>query len=275
MIDSSIGTGSSQMSDDHPFIYVASLRRTGSTLISESLTKVPYSFVFREPRLSSGRFKIKPADLKLFLEHGVDLDHFRLRWEQSPVESLLQTFRGELLPRLTQVVRQVGVKEIVHDNWEGYWRAFPDMRVVLTGRDPRDIYISLHDRAQKGRGRFAEGLAPEAVAQDLNAQHQAQREMHATVPSLMVRYEDFCKDPAVYEEMKSFVRSPIPEMGDVGRFNAENPRRTDEHELHEGSITDKRLGRWRELTDERLRADAYRTFDLMGDYCAFWGYDRE
>ncbi len=46
----------------YPFIYIAGMRRTGTTLLSELLTSSPYSFIFREPHIGKNTFRVKPDD---------------------------------------------------------------------------------------------------------------------------------------------------------------------------------------------------------------------
>lgn len=126
-----------------PFIYIASLRRTGSTVLSEALTLFPHSFIFREPGLSRRTFKIKSKDVDLFLAHGVKLKGRQKEIMKKTSKELVVTFKKTLLPELLNVVSQVGVKEIHHEHWENLADAFPNMKVIVTGRDPRDIYISV------------------------------------------------------------------------------------------------------------------------------------
>lgn len=64
------------MKGEHPFIYVSSLMRTGSTVLSEALTRFPYSFIFREPHLGKNYFALKDLDTELFAERDVDLRRF-------------------------------------------------------------------------------------------------------------------------------------------------------------------------------------------------------
>lgn len=89
---------------------------------------------------------------------------------------------------------------------------------------------------------------------------------------LRIKYEDLCTDPSVVQEALRFVESPIVSPGAVGGFNAENPHRREEAELHGGEITDKRVCRWASEMDRQLLDAANETYALMGEYCEFWGY---
>lgn len=237
-----------------PFIYVAALRRTGSTLLSEALTLPPYSYVFREPRLPLGRFHPKPNDVAYFEEHGVDLGG---------------SFE-DVLPGLMKVVRQIGVKEIHHRGWETVHEFFPDMRVVLTGRDPRDIYISMHEKhVSRDRRLGWDGpFTPDRVAEELREDFRRQVAMAERTECLKVRYEDFCTDPAVFEQVKTFVGSDIPGVGAIGELSRQEHNRR----VHGGRVSELRVERWKTETDDEIVGGAQRTRDLMSDYCEFWGY---
>lgn len=269
-----------------PFIYIASLRRTGSTVVAEALTQWPYSFIFREPGLGRNKHNFKDDDIESLREHGVDVEKFvrSVLWKvklnqllRTKRDVMVKSFATRLAPQLGMKVQQFGVKEIRHEGWRRYLRAFPGMKVVLTGRDPRDIYISLYYRLNEERGkRWRGAFEPAAVAQDLNSQFRHQVNMHEQVGAFKAKYEDVCTDPEVLERLKQYVESPIPagDVGEVGGFLAGNPRRQEEHQVHGDQITDKRVRRWAQETNEQLVADAHRAFDLMPEYCEFWKYER-
>ncbi|MCK4793739.1 MAG: sulfotransferase [Desulfobacteraceae bacterium] len=256
-----------------PFIYIAALRRTGSTVISEALTLLPYSFIFREPKLCAGRFKLKPGDNERFGVYGIDLEVYKARWMAQKDRSVLEGFKYELLPKVTRDGLQVGVKEIVHRRWREYFKHFPNMKIVLTARDPRDIYISVYHRAKQGLGRYAQGLFPSQLAKELMQEFEHQLEMVEVTDCLKVKYESFCTDPSTFELIKTFTGSEIPNVGEVGHFNATNPKRRHEADLHGEQITMKRVNRWKTEKDQTLLHEAQKTFDMMTEYCEFWGYE--
>ncbi len=76
---------------------------------------------------------------------------------------ILEAFKRELVPRLSAVVEQIGVKEIHHAGWQDYPAHFPEIRVILTARDPRDIYVSLYHRVKRGLGTWTGPFGPEPV----------------------------------------------------------------------------------------------------------------
>ncbi len=269
---------------NRPFVYIASLRRTGSTVLAEALTSFPSSFIFREPELGRGRFNLRPGDAELFAAQGVDLHSFQDQFAGRSVfrsirarvsgrlPSLVPTFKSQVMDPLAGVVSQWGVKEIRHDGWESYFEQFTEIRTILTGRDPRDIYISLHHRLRQGKGTWRGPFTPRAVAADLMSEFARQLQIEKRGACLRITYEDLCTDPSVLQAALRFVESPLVSPGGVGGFNAENPQRREEAALHGGEITDKRVRRWASETDRQLLDAASETYALMRAYCEYWGY---
>jgi hypothetical protein len=237
-----------------PFVYVGALRRTGSTLLAELLTELPHSFVFHEPGLAENGLRVDARTAARLRALGVDVEAFARRWGGRRRYLLMGAFKHELLPALAERIGQIGVKEVTHDHWRRYQLRFPDMKTLLTARDPRDVYLSIHERRLKGKATWRGPFTPAAVAAELEAQFRFQREMFAATDCLKVRYEDLCTDPACFERVKSFVGSAIPKAGAIGSHLAATSNREDE-------------------ADEALRKEAQRTLELMPEYCEFWGYE--
>jgi len=256
-----------------PFIYIAALRRTGSTLLCEVLSAMPHGFVFNEPNLADGSFVVREREYQFFREQGVDLRAFRDRRSGLRRPFLFRAFQRELLPRLLQVVEQVGVKEIFHRNWRRYLKAFPDMKVVLTARDPRDVYISLYNRYRRGVALWEGPFGPREVAESLLAEFEHQRAMEATLPVEKVRYEDLCSDQSSLARVRRFTESDVSELGEIGSVLSRDPRRQQEHAVHGGRITGRQIARWRREEDMDLVRDAKECFERMGAYVEYWGYE--
>lgn len=261
------------MSPNRPFIYIAAIRRSGSTILSEMLTNPPYAFIFREPRLARGVFDIKPGDAELMGELGIDLPAFARRWSGLRRRRLLRGFERELYPSLLVRFAQIGVKEISHRRWRRYDRAFPGMRIVALARDPRDICLSLLDRARKGTGTALDvAVDPAAAADAINRQLPFQREMVEQRGAMKVTYEQLCTDPDAFTLIRDFCQSPLEQPGTPGRFNASNVARADEAALHSGQLTPARVDRWKTEPDPQRRAAADQVFRLTRDFAEFWGY---
>ncbi|MCZ6782215.1 MAG: sulfotransferase [Proteobacteria bacterium] len=250
---------------EKPLVYVAAVRRSGSNLLCEALSQLPHSFVFREPGWARGKFRLQPNVIELFRKCGLDLEALRKTAPAGDREKLLDFFVHDLLPALEPVVHQVGIKEIQHDGWRRLTARAPEWRVVLLGRDPRDIYLSLHDK-RRDRGVALEALTPEAVSDEIRRAFAEQREIEAALPCLRVRYEDLCTDPGVLDAIRRFVECDLRGPGMVGELNRHNRRR------HGDRITRRSVARWRTEPDPTLRREAHETFERLPEYAADWSY---
>lgn len=263
----------SRMATTRPFLSIAAIRRSGSTILSEMLTDPPRAFIFREPRMARGVFDIKPGDAELMAEHGIDLPGFVRRWSGFRRRWMVHGFQHELMPALLERFDQIGVKEISHRHWRRYDRAFPDMRIIALARDPRDIYLSLIDRAEKDAGTArAVATDPGATAAEINRQFRFLREMVSERGALRVTYEQLCTDPEVFHRIATHCETPLERPGAAGRFNASNTARADEAAMHQGRVTKARVDRWKTEPNERKRAGADEVFRLTREFAEFWGY---
>ncbi len=270
-----LGTGEKMRK---PFIYIASLRRTGSTLLSELLSNPPYSFIFREPGIIRGKFKVKHPEFTNLLEYGIDLYVLRENFLKLPFETRVDFFKQSMLTGLLSSISQIGIKEIHHENWESLFNTFPNMKVVLTGRDPRDIYISAYyrnlERQKRGREpltlRGNTSFTPENVAQDLVYEFNHQVAISKQLLCLKVKYEELCAQPGIIiAKIKQFVDDDNLSIGKIGIYSPYNRR------VHGDRITTKQLGRWQTEANLKLVKEAHQVFELMKTYCEFWGYDAE
>ena len=60
----------------YPFIDINGLPRTGSTMLSEAFTCLPYANILLEPHLGKNYYAIQKNDAANLLEHGIDLYRF-------------------------------------------------------------------------------------------------------------------------------------------------------------------------------------------------------
>ncbi len=275
-------TSATNLAQDRPFIYIGALVRTGSTLLSEALTALPHSYIFHEPHLGRNLLAWDPVDLARWRESGVDLARgapwikalaLLFRLVQVREGFVLQGVKQRLFPELAWHARQLGVKEIRNEGWRSYARHFPGLKILLTGRDPRDIYLSLQAHAvRKGAASPPE---PAAVAGSLLREFEYQRAMSQAADCLPVRYEDLCTDPQVFDTIRSFVHSPLPEPGPIGAYLARSPARRSEFALHGGEVTDRKVGAWRRERDRQASSRAAEVYERMKPYVDFWGYAQD
>ncbi len=255
-------------------------------MLSEALTDLPYAFILHEPHLGKNYFAIQQNDVIQLAQHGIDLPEFtkqrlrvafllrRLRWAGYRQDYMMREFKFKLLPEMLTQIQQIGVKEIKHSGWQNYVRHFPDMRVVMTGRDPRDIYISMHQKWIGGTLNWPRPFTPDHISQELNHQFQMQLALRNEAECMDVTYERLCTDKTVFDEILSFIRSPITKLGDIGTFVSNHPKRVSEHDIHGDKITSQRVHRWKNETDAALVRQAHQVFEHMPAYCDFWEYEK-
>ncbi|MBD3307306.1 hypothetical protein GF339_12770 [candidate division KSB3 bacterium] len=261
-----------------PFIYIASLRRTGSSLLRFLLTAPTYAIVFGEPRLHRKKVRIGNSDMSLLVPAGVTIRGLKnsvaeheITGFRSPTESVAY-FKKHVVQEVLKVFPQVGIKEIRHRHWQDILQAFPNTRVVLTGRDPRDIYLSLYYKKLhiKGKPVFNKRtlITPQVVAEDLLHEFSYQQQLFNNAECLKVCYEELCSDPQILQQIKQFTENETPDIGVVGQFKERDKQ------LHGAHVTEKSVYRWKTEENQQLAAEAQHVFDLMPEYCAFWEYTR-
>lgn len=269
-----------------PFIYISALMRTGSTMLSEVLTQLPQAFIFNETHLGKNTFSLSPPDLERLRAYGLDMHAFlrlrlplafilrRLRPIWPKQDFMIRELKHKLIPQLGALgLQQVGIKEIKHEGWKHYVRHFPELKMVMLGRDPRDLYISAFRKWQQGTTRWHGPFTPNSAAEQLNAQFSRQLQMREKVDCLDVRYEDLCSDPKVVENILSFSDSPLTNAGAVGQFIHAHPKRRHEYRKHGAAISKQSVNRWQREQDGLLLKDAVKFASLMPVYTSFWNYE--
>lgn len=251
----------------YPFVFISSTIRSGSTLMLEVLTQVPYSFILLEPSLCRNQFYTKNRNLKDILNYGIDINKIL----KPPI---LKNFKKKIIPLLEEHIDQIGVKEVWNTEWKNYLKFFPDTRIIVTGRDPRDLYISVY------YWRNRNSKSPKALTNRrlslLKNNIKKQMEMFKTGQAIKSKYEDLCRDPeGSILKIKEFIDSPIPTVGDVGKFLSFLPKRKPEFELHGNEITTSRVDRWKKEKNKDLVKWANKFFDSIPKYCEFWEYEKK
>ena len=241
-------------------------------MLCEALTQAPHSFVFNEPNAASNSFVVRTRESEILLNHGIDLQAFVNRWSILRRRFLFRGFRTRLVPQLRNSFAQVGIKEIFHANWRKVYAGFPNLRIILTARDPRDIYLSLRGRYIAGTAIWDSDFTPALVAVKLNEEFRYQQEMARLASVLNIRYEDLCLNPGSFKNILDFVESDISQIGQLGEFLHSDSNRVEEGNIHGGEITDRRVARWKNENDPEIVDQAFQVFRLMPDYCDYWEY---
>ena len=157
----------------------------------------------------------------------------------------------------------VGVKEIRHEGVELVGRTFPDMRVIVTTRDPRDIYLSMYHKREELRTRGVPWAEPQALAEDLRVEFARIRALMERHDHLAVRYEDLVGDPSVVAAVRGFAGIHIEGTGLLGRTSSFN------RERHGHEVGTSRLEIWRREPEGEGLENALHFADLVAEYREF------
>lgn len=255
---------------EFPFIYISSIMRTGSTVLQEALTQYPNSYIFHEPLFSQNKFEI-PNNFLNDLEEKTKIN-ISNELKNPSVKNL-----SKLIPKLG--IKQIGIKEIIHSNWKEYLKYFPNIKFILTGRNPKDLYLSIyrwhHDKNGKNIKMFRKKLySLYTIINEINKDFEMQKEIHNTGKSIVIKYENLCNDPiGTLSYIKDFIDSPIQsKTGEIGLFLKNHKKRINEYNIHKGKITKNKIGEWKTIKDSKLLNDILIFDNKMKDYKNFWGY---
>lgn len=250
----------------YPFVFISSLIRSGSTLMLELLTQPPYSFIFHEPSLCRNKFIVKDKNLQPILDYGVDINAIL----KTPI---LKSFKNDVMPLLKNHIMQIGVKEVWNGKWENYLKVFPNTKIILLGRDPRDLYISVYYWRNRSKKKSSPLTSHRKSL--LLREMKRQKGIFKTGSALKVKYETLClEQDKTIEQVKHFINSPIPEIGVVGGLLSKLPKRKREYKQHGNKITASSVAKWKTETNADLVKWANDFFDSVPEYCKFWKYRR-
>lgn len=261
-----------------PFVLIAGVMRTGTTLLQEMFTDAPFSYILHEPWLSAGQFYNKEHLQDTLKEMDVPLSRL---FSEDPMQTVYDLSIPEFFEKLNGYIAQLGVKEIRLKTVSQYLKWFPDAKVVLTGRNPKDIFLSCHYKLMRGdtswRPKYLP-FSPEALFAEINEDWRKQERLWQEHGSncLLVRYEDLVEDPeGKWAKIASFIESSLEAPGKVGEFHKKIERGKYETGLHKGSVTRLVKDRWKTEGNLKVLERAVMFASLMGQtgYLDFWGYD--
>lgn len=267
------------MGDNKPFIYICSTVRTGSTVIMESLTQHPYSFIFVEPSLSSGNFSMKEHEIEMLTSLGIKVKALKKKFKKSKKETknAVKSFSNIYLPEIHNHFSQVGIKEIYHSQWRTLFEEIDNIKVVITVRDPRDMFLSLmemrkHFKYPSWKWR---DLTLEEIAGKILEDFERLKEIREVSDAITVKYEDFVTNPErEHRIIKKHIQSDIPSFGEIGYFIGQSEGRKYEIQKHGGGISSKSVERWKSETDQNTIEELKKFSGLMGEYMDFFNYDQ-
>lgn len=249
---------------DYPFVYIAGIMRTGTTLLQEMLTAMPVSYIFHEPWFGSGLFEGQKRALQTMQDYNIPFADIVQR----------QPSIAEMFHRLMCHVKQLGVKEIRHHGWQIYPNIFEDVRFIILGRNPKDIYISAYYFQQRTDAWTIQfpPYSPSGLFKELLPDIARQMDIYDNNSCLKLKYEELCNGECDVDAILKDVGSPLAEMGAVGDFHSQIDRGVYELQTHGQNITDKNVNRWEREENKELLKEAEQFDALMGDYKTFWGY---
>jgi hypothetical protein len=256
-----------------PFVFIAGFPRSGSTAVAESLTEWPHAFVHSEPGLTQGKLHLYALErLTEPFASAVSAamsEAKRILQDTPPGGLLLRAYLNRVVPLLP--FDQVGIKEVAFRRFlhRSVLEERPDARVLVTVRDPRDLWLSLEEMSEryKDPAWSYRGLGPDEAAERIEAIFRQLREL-VDMGALVVRYEDLCSDPAVVSRVLEYVDSAA-RHGSIGMVTRD--RRDWEIDRHRGALSSHSVGRW-QSADPEARGRAERFAERLGEYRERFGY---
>jgi len=239
-----------------PFILIAGLFRSGTTLAQELLTEQGISYIFHEPRFFDMPWQFQVYDRKYLAEKwGLHLPQFEntaALWEY-----MMETLN-----------LQIGAKEIRNTASIGYYNSWGgNMRLLLIDREPEEIYKSCYKMFMRSNDTFSwrplfvplnpVNIFREVLPEIKNLNH-LWNHLHPDC-RMVIKYEDLLfshSRPNLYKFLESNVTAP-----EIGEYHSILPRGQYENNLHRGKITSRSIG----LSDipSKIKDEARRFADLM------------
>lgn len=170
---------------------------------------------------------------------------------------------------------QIGIKEIWTKDWNKFLEIFPDSKIIVTARDPRDLYISVYywrNRKSNTQNKYLSNRRKKLIENQMRSQIKLIENMSC----YKLKYEHLCKNPdVIVNEIKDYVNSPIPDIGDIGKYLESLSKRKNEYRKHKNEITTKSIEKWKTEKDKKLVENCNEFFDSIPWYCDFWDYRRK
>ena len=252
-------------------ILIFGLFRSGTTLLTDLLTRRGQSVVFSEPMLMDGwrqQADVIPATLEALGIRSVALPANKK--SIGPAD----WFDSAVLP-LLQGLQFWGFKEVHFNAAEALIRRYPPDFLLLTVRDPRDLFLSALDLINKLLLAFQGGrlLRDEAwiyarllndvrVLADIFIRHRG----------TLLRYEDQSESRGWPEEVSALLGETFAVEERVALPVADGGRKIDEAHKHGHGLSLDSVFRWSRVTAPRARAINYWLWRDLGPLYRGFGY---
>lgn len=209
-------------------LYIASLGRSGSTLLANLLTTPPNRFVLVEPQLHLGEGNAWMFEQLDRFGWSVGTEEIDL-WRSLPPERRVSTF---LYPRLT-TLEKWGVKEVDPKAHLPSLATLRPRKVIILVRNVRDVIISYIEKYRReGKTDYGAELLNFLVESTNMLIHLTETLNYQQMR--VVRYEDFVTSERERAAVSRWLGWPLD--GDPNR-NLDLYKRTFEIERHNGEIS--------------------------------------
>ena len=250
-------------------VYIASLGRSGSTLVANLMTTPPDRLVLVEPLLHRGGGNAGMFDQMARWGWPVGAGDLA-RWRepttgQSPVDRAAAVLAG-----LLAGLARWGVKEVDPTAHRPGIALLRPKRVIVLVRDIRDVMLSYMEKFRReGRSDFGGDLL-RRLAEGTRVLTWLADGLGAGGPLRIVRYEDFVASADERATLARWLDWPLD--GDPDR-NLDLYRRTYEIERHRGIVSPVSVGRRARAASSADAALVARIGDLLAGYQRRFGYE--
>ncbi len=255
-------------------VAVYGLMRTGTTLVSDLLTLRGRSFVVAEPDLFVEWHPQTIARVHRALgAFGLDLGRDENMPQQSQYRTYVNYFDQRVVPALAGLDLW-GIKHVSFQKWRELLDHYKPNRLILCVRDIRDVVLSQIEFVGRHGLAFPGGrrMRDEAWVMTRFCHDAHDLIAMARRPHLLLRYEDLVADGTVRDKLRDYVG--LEQLGD-DRINLDaepENRRAWEADKHDGGVSTRSVGRFDREPHGPARNVAERTWRLMWQYCAAFGY---
>lgn len=248
-----------------PDFLIAAIGRSGSTMLSNWLSRPPEQLVFVEP------FFLRTANPRLL---RIQLDDFGIgvgdpEWAREDASAAAR-FNRIMAPRLAG--RRWAFKEVLAEEYFPALDAFAPDRVVITVRDISDVALSLFEkhRLQDSLDRFDDSWVEDyCLRESSQILHFRDVLEERATPYRVARYEDFTRSEEELENIAQFVG--WEPGGEVDR-HMERFDRGFELARHGRAVSSEIRNRANRDLDPALIATADRIAERCGEYLSAFGY---
>jgi hypothetical protein len=186
---------------NRPDFYLAAMGRSGSTMMCNWLTIPPDQLVFIEPSfLDLPNARLLRIQLANFGMAASDEE-----WD-APDQSAVERFERLIAPRLAS--KSWALKEVLCSQHRPVIDRLAPCRVLISVRNIFDVALSFFEkhRDQDNLHRFSDGWVADYCLRESAGLVELQQQLRfSTIPTAVIRYEDFTQSEAARRDMTDFL----------------------------------------------------------------------